>query len=570
MSMGLRLAIGLGLVTLLAGAGVLGYWALQTREQSLPPLPVDNVPASWREFRDAPGHATHVGSHGIECTKCHDLALGFSKPEPRVCVGCHEQEGRMQHGLHAAHDDVFAGVANCVSCHNFGPTHTDQLWACERCHDQPQHELAAVVVHADEACGKCHHPHVQPSIEPMACVTCHAGAANTHAGKASSNPENCLSCHQAHGHATLADERCVSCHEDKPHALFAGHDRCAGCHAPHAFQPKEVKPCRSCHESQHVLAESQVDAHRACTSCHDPHAVAHPGDATCKKCHTNVAPTHPVVGSHTCLSCHKPHPTSTNAPLALACTECHTAIAGDDKSAHGGRAACLNCHKPHAFAQPAQAAACTECHAVQLAAIAKNPGHQRCLECHHGSPHVAELSQLGPVACASCHKDVHPRKEHLECTRCHEPHSGTPRALVDSCGSCHKQQEKSTVEAHRACLTCHTPHEGGKLTAATCVGCHTTQTKQNHGEIAGGCTQCHGIHADKGVRATPACTSCHTPAKLPGLHAVEQHQECNKCHVDAHNTGPWSARATCINCHQEQKNHVPEAQLCQGCHVFRK
>jgi hypothetical protein len=88
--------------------------------------------------------------------------------------------------------------------------------------------------------------------------------------------------------------------------------------------------------------------------------------------------------------------------------------------------------------------------------------------------------------------------------------------------------------------------------------------------LAAGCTECHGIHSDKGVRATPSCTSCHEVKKLPGLHAAEAHQQCVKCHVDAHDTGPWSARATCIGCHKDKQDHVPEAQLCQGCHVFRK
>ena len=57
---------------------------------------------------------------------------------------------------------------------------------------------------------------------------------------------------------------------------------------------------------------------------------------------------------------------------------------------------------------------------------------------------------------------------------------------------------------------------------------------------------------------------------LPGLHAEPAHRECGKCHQGAHDAGPFSSRATCISCHQKQRDHVPEAQLCQGCHVFAR
>jgi hypothetical protein len=69
---------------------------------------------------------------------------------------------------------------------------------------------------------------------------------------------------------------------------------------------------------------------------------------------------------------------------------------------------------------------------------------------------------------------------------------------------------------------------------------------------------------------TPSCTSCHTPSKLPGLHAVQAHQDCKSCHDNAHKQEPWSERGTCLKCHGAQQQHVPEAQLCQGCHVFRQ
>ncbi|MFI5307541.1 MAG: hypothetical protein ACHQ53_09325, partial [Polyangiales bacterium] len=179
-------------------------------------------------------------------------------------------------------------------------------------------------------------------------------------------------------------------------------------------------------------------------------------------------------------------------------------------------------------------------------------------------------AKIAPVACTTCHATVHPRQGHEQCTKCHEPHSGSPRPTSESCVTCHDKEQHGKAPEHRACLTCHTPHDGGKLKVAECKGCHEPKAKQNHGALAGGCTQCHGMHSDAGVRAAPACTSCHDEAKLPGLHAAKAHQNCISCHGGAHDTGPWSERATCVTCHKAQQNHVPDAQLCQGCHVFRK
>ena len=59
-------------------------------------------------------------------------------------------------------------------------------------------------------------------------------------------------------------------------------------------------------------------------------------------------------------------------------------------------------------------------------------------------------------------------------------------------------------------------------------------------------------------------------AKLPGLHAQPAHQNRVTCHQGAHDPGPFSERETCIACHQKQREHIPDAQLCQGCHVFRQ
>jgi hypothetical protein len=547
------------------GVVVLGYWAERTLRASTPPLPSATVPASWHDVRESRGHSVHVGQEGIACNKCHDVAGGFHPPSLAVCAKCHEPQARMRHGLHGQMADEMGIVADCSACHVFGRQADHEPWNCIRCHEEPQGKLGAVQVHAVAPCSQCHHPHEEPAIAAAACLSCHLASDNRHAGIAGADSKNCLTCHQAHGPAEQAVERCQACH-DKPHALRAGHERCTSCHEPHGFAVAEVKNCRSCHTAEVVLAEKQVPAHQQCTSCHDPHAPAQVSDGVCAKCHQSVSPAHPATEGHACTGCHDPHPKQAAGPLAQPCTSCH-AFAHDDQAAHGKHAECLACHTPHAFAKPATPQVCAGCHAPQLAGTAHNAGHARCLDCHQGHPHDAALP---PLACGGCHKDVHPRKEHLECVQCHEPHSGAPRALGQSCAQCHLKEQKSVAHEHADCLGCHTPHEGGKLPAAQCVSCHDKQASQNHGALAAGCTACHGIHAEQGPRATRQCTSCHEISKLPGMHTQPAHQDCKTCHEGAHDSGPFSDRKTCLTCHTKQQNHAPDAQLCQGCHVFGK
>lgn len=567
-----RTKIGLSLLAVgfAAGAALLASWAMRTRTESLPPLPVSTVPASWHDFRLGRGHVVHVGEQGLPCTKCHTNPTGsFSAPSMRVCAECHAEQASMKHGLQGDPLQMLVGIANCTGCHGFGPKDRGaDPWACIDCHQLPQGELYPVTTHADEACGKCHRPHDTPAIAPQDCVGCHAAAHNVHAPDLGSGAQNCLGCHDAHAPASVAKDRCTQCH-DKPHALFTpGHEGCTDCHRPHDFGVKEVKDCRDCHRDKRVLGESNPRADHRCTDCHDSHAVQSAGDATCRRCHTAIEPRHPEVKGQSCLACHAPHPTSRGAPLGLACTGCHQQAA-TDHGAHGGRAECTSCHAPHAFAHPPAPQACATCHAPQLAAVAKNPDHGSCTNCHRGDIHSSDLT---PVACATCHKNVHPRPEHAECTKCHEPHSGAQRSLELGCGSCHAAEVRSAGTQHHDCLTCHTPHEGGRRADAPCQSCHAAQAKQNHGDLPGTCTQCHAIHGSKGLLNTPTCTSCHALAQLPALHQVPQHQQCKSCHEHGHDIGPFSKRQTCTQsqCHSKQIDHMPEATLCQGCHVFRK
>jgi hypothetical protein len=330
----------------------------------------------------------------------------------------------------------------------------------------------------------------------------------------------------------------------------AGHAACTSCHAPHA--PAEARAsCASatCHGTKAALASTRVPAHDKCESCHDPHRPTESPALACARCHADVQPKHPGFKSKTasasaCVGCHAPHPPPGATAKAAACSSCHTTAHGahGDGSLHAGGVTCTKCHAPHELgaamlshgakpAKPDALALCARCHAERATLVAARPGHKDCTGCH-GAAHA-------------------PTKK-------------------PACTPCHAQEAATAPRGHAACTKCHDAHSGDLGTRAVCTSCHKEKTTALHGSLPGSCASCHAPHGPKGVVTPPPCASCHTPAKLEGLHGIGAHNaNCASCHTS--HSPPRSDRATCTtSCHADRRNHQPAAQLCKGCHMFRK
>jgi hypothetical protein len=480
-------------------------------------VPPDLVPASWAQYRLTPGHQTHVGGGKAECHDCHDFERdGFKNPGTAVCAKCHSKD------LGGAHHRDSSTSTGCLSCHAFALGRTEPT--CISCHASPEGDLSAIVQHATVDCEMCHHLGQTPSIVPAACAGCHDERATKHAEHAGS--KGCLDCHRAHQPASVAVSECASCHAQAAEPHPPAHDACVSCHEPHDFVASN-SACIGCHGPKTTLVDREVPAHDVCVNCHDPHA---PGAAAtaCVRCHQNVEVSH--GGAAACTSCHAPHG---DDPVAIAatCTSCHTNVALSDLGAHEGGIACLTCHKPHAFAGLDEKAICRGCHQRESTLVASNPGHADCLSCH-GASVVHTIAP--PVAC----------------------------------GSCHAAEAKSAPAGHQRCVGCHEPH-AGKSTPA-CATCHADKLSEPHGTLNGGCLGCHRPHGPGGVASPPACTTCHAPGTLPALHTAPGHAVCAGCHASPHEP-PREDRATCTGtCHEDKRNHQPDAQVCTGCHVFRR
>jgi len=564
-----------------------------------------------------------------KCHELNGDSIGT--PSPSRCVACHQKEGAIRHAALAAEQRFGAGTkADCTACHAFaGPTPAGATaassgsptatadagvaygavdggtphWAqatldagasdaadaasaadagiphadfgardCVRCHGQKQGNLPAIVVHATSQCVSCHRPHDDASPKPGACTSCHKQIATSHAALGKSPIQVCTTCHERqHGRAAEALNTCAKCHENtRPivpkSALFAnGHTQCVTCHKPHEFAKTAAAPCRTCHAAVHVLGESVVIAHNQCTNCHSPHAVRESPERACQGCHANVHPDHPKIGgTHSCTGCHDPHPAAGHLlDAVLKCSGCHQA-AHSDKDFHQGLK-CTQCHTPHAFSlKQAGLGLCRNCHAQELSRVALRTGHQLCTNCHGGLPHrpAALLA-----ACSTCHarEQAEVKTGHAQCTQCHEPHSGAQTA---PCQSCHQKEASSAPSGHLKCTNCHQPHTGSVAAAPACASCHVSEGASKHGAVAGGCANCHQPHVGApGPQKPPACTTCHAPTKLLGLHQIAKHQACERCHT-GHGDQPTLLREACLSCHADRKTHFPDAPRCANCHLF--
>lgn len=531
------------LVLALVGAVIAAVFGLAHR--TAPVSPVEQVPTTWTDAREAPMHVLHVGKQKIACTECH--ATPDAAPTTTACGRCHEQQTKRHHRGSAQ------APTTCTSCHVFGANVVAAT--CNDCHAAEQRAAGAPALehHASKglACSSCHRVHGEERAVSADCSTCHADVSARHgalAARTTPPGQVCTACHAPHTGKEAA-RACKDCHAD--HAAVSaveGHATCTGCHAPHAPGGARSSCTTTCHANVSVLGAPRVAAHASCASCHDPHRPDVSAGRSCVRCHEGVKPSHPPVasarGEQACTGCHAPHGSrgprvdvavhAAATPIAASCSTCHTS-AKDDHAFHTQKTACTDCHTPHAFRLEAvDAALCARCHGAQ-----------------------AKAAAAGHASCTSCHGDAH-----------------APIAKT-ACAACHAGEASTAPRGHAVCTSCHESHSGALGSRASCTGCHEEKGSALHANVAQGCKACHRPHALKGPAAAAffsgdsprACGTCHAKPSLKGLHAVGGHATCGTCH-SAHGP-PRSDRATCTtSCHADRRSHQPEARVCKGCHLF--
>lgn len=293
------------------------------------PAPAPAAPQAPADCRDchkalAARSFTH-GPVGVGmCAVCHvdekpaaDAAkrhtFSLSKPEPEICLSCHEGLRAKVQASKVPHAAIAAG--GCTACHDphgssqqYNLKGKDVAGTCAACHEN---KLAKAVKHkpAQASCALCHDPHgaAQPrllkSAAPELCLSCHESLRPVLAGKYLHGPvqTGCPTCHDPHSapkarllKADGKKELCLTCHVDvakrlkavkRPHPAVEAAG-CVGCHSPHASpQPALLKSpmkdlCLGCHKDKRAeLASAFLHgpvSRSQCQGCHNPHGADNP------------------------------------------------------------------------------------------------------------------------------------------------------------------------------------------------------------------------------------------------------------------------------------------------------
>jgi hypothetical protein len=468
-----------------------------------------------------------------------------------TCASCHKTRS------------FLAARPTCASCH--ADPHKGKLGAeCTKCHrttvafkqsrtqfDHATARFQLTGAHREVACEKCHTDHVFRGLEFDDCTPCHKAVAHRRA-----MGRTCSSCHVTDRWATAArgfdhtktgftlvgahlQVACAKCHTAGVQKALA-HDRCASCHSnPHRESIRE--DCGKCHTESTFLKGAFDHAARtgfALTGRHD--------GLECRKCHKSLsAPDVPLAAkaldfrgaSRDCGSCHKDQH---KGEFGRFCESCH-------RPATFKVAAFTHPRVPEFFAGSHQGLGCAKCHVRPADARIPKAGHDP-------APGYASPP---PMACGSCHADVHLGQVGTACERCH---------AVDA------QKFQPVRFSHD---TGAFPL-AGKHAAAPCAKCHPSQTAafpsgtgtaKRLRPVSTECRVCHqDIHLGQ-VEGT--CARCHTVATfkverfdhvgLEYLFGVATHARipCRSCHKTETGAFPsgWGTAMrlrvgrTCLACH---------------------
>lgn len=314
--------------------------------------------------------AKRHGAVDLGCSTCHTThksepagkpegIFHLAKPEPKLCLDCHDASDA---ALRASHlKQPFAG-ARCAECHN--PHGSDQPKLlnnyihppfaekqCDACHQEPKDgRIALQEGGRRELCLVCHTA-VQERLDKTkfthtalggasGCVSCHSPHAATYPHQVRRGPvELCLECHsdlakqrtqKAFLHAPVFELSCLVCHQEhtgeRPKRLRADvTSLCLECHGPKAIEIVQGQKPVALFNGQVTLPPktfSDMKWLRVTASTRGGHPYAD---------HPFSSPAGGGQQEMTCLTCHLPHAANGSRELLVTeqantsalCVRCH-------------------------------------------------------------------------------------------------------------------------------------------------------------------------------------------------------------------------------------------------------
>jgi hypothetical protein len=432
-----------------------------------------------------------TGMHAqVACEKCHfpsgpDKTVKFTGIKFNTCTDCHTDphKGAFKGTCESCHTTASWKKVNasmqfdhsktkypllgmhlkvgCSDCHVGGDFKKPLTFAqCANCHSPDPHNGQFQARASKGECSECHtvdgwKPSVFGAKEH---ATSHYPLEGKHAAVA------CDKCHTPAGKDTLYKVKfsaCTDCHQDAHDKQFAAapyQNRCEDCHTVKDFHRSTFTIAK--HKNTHfVLTGAHVAV--ACADCHkaglggrtDKILPFHFADNTCTACHTDphkgefkdrMAQKRADGSALGCEACHstrswidirgfdhsKTKFALVGAHRAVACAECHKALAGSHEIQFKGTPAnCEACHMdPHGsqFAAKDGVTKCADCHVDQRwtpsmfdhdkrTQFPLTGGHTNvgCPMCHKLELEVQGKSVLfyrpTPKNCVDCHgADVRP------------------------------------------------------------------------------------------------------------------------------------------------------------------
>jgi hypothetical protein len=335
-----------------------------------------------------------------------------------------------------------------------------------------------------------------------------------------------------------------------------------------------------------------------CGSCHNPHTQTSPKGAfqTCatSNCHarsdTLTAMHRGLTGRHkleTCGACHVAH---TWKAQATDCKSCHTGITDpavrvrppDDDRPHNASPP-----NPHGDALPSgvDRVLTLPSGAIRLRPASWQDGKTATPASLDWGARRDPTRPFFRAAQGDSAKFAHARHESVSCVTCHTTttqHGGL-KATARQCTACHH----GNTAVGRNCASCHSadelaprraittrvrltvaqapvdktlPFEHGRHARVTCDQCHAQDLART---VQQTCTSCHADHHE----ATRDCASCHPPSRTTHTRALHL-TGCagSGCHDQEKTPATTPVRATCLACHQEQKDHK-SGRECAPCHL---
>lgn len=315
-----------------------------------------------------------------------------------------------------------------------------------------------------------------------ACVDCHPSAATSRSAVDSLMPAE-AACRACHAIDRKSQQGCETCHVgfvagEPPARIYVPPPNLKFDHQAHVARGQDCTGCHGALTDVELAGRAALPSMDSCLQCHDD-ATASSACATCHlsdlgRLRTSLPGGDLVPASH---------------DLAFATGH------GDEASRDDG--ACASCH---------QESDCSECHAGVRKPDDFHPGDYASTHAIDGRRNVPDCSTCHrqQTFCVGCHQrsgvagdDTGDFDEDLTGRRFHPDdwtgdanrHGAEARANLDSCTSCHREDE---------CLECHTAEPGSPAVSP-------------HGPSWRGSARCEALAA----RNPRMCTRCHiTEAEL--------------------------------------------------------